>query len=68
MCAVCRSLRRAAALGLALGGLVLVLASAGAGALDPLGAALGLRAAVVYSTYIRQRGIVARLRRRVLGV
>ena len=37
---------------LASGGLVLVLAGAGAGALDPLGAALGLGAAVVYSTYI----------------
>ena len=44
--------RRVAALGLAFGGLVLVMAGAGAGALDPLGAALGLGAAVVYSTYI----------------
>lgn len=44
--------RRLAALGLALGGLVLVVAGAGAGALDPLGAALGLGAALVYTTYI----------------
>jgi drug/metabolite transporter (DMT)-like permease len=44
--------RRLGALGLALGGLVLVVAGAGAGALDPLGAALGLAAAVVYSAYI----------------
>ena len=44
--------RRVAALGLASFGLVLVLAGAGAGALDPAGAALGLAAAVVYSTYI----------------
>src|ERR687895_324558 len=43
--------RRLAALGLASGGLVLVVAAAGAGALDPLGAALGLGAAVVYTTY-----------------
>jgi drug/metabolite transporter (DMT)-like permease len=44
--------RRLAALGLASAGLVLVLAGAGAGALEPLGVALGLGAAVVYSTYI----------------
>src|SRR5688500_5559724 len=44
--------RRLAALGLASGGLALVVAGAGAGALDPLGAALGLGAAVVYNTYI----------------
>ncbi|HEY7632008.1 MAG TPA: EamA family transporter [Thermoleophilaceae bacterium] len=44
--------RRLMALGLALGGLVLVLAGAGTGTLDPLGAALGIGAAVVYSTYI----------------
>jgi drug/metabolite transporter (DMT)-like permease len=43
--------RRLTALVLASGGLVLVVAS-GAGALDPVGAALGLAAAVVYSTYI----------------
>lgn len=44
--------RRAAALVLASGGLVLVVASAGAGRLDPLGVAFGLGAAVVYTTYI----------------
>jgi drug/metabolite transporter (DMT)-like permease len=42
----------AAALALASIGLVLVLAGAAAGALDPLGTALGLTAAVVYTTYI----------------
>jgi drug/metabolite transporter (DMT)-like permease len=60
--------RRLAALGLAFGGLGLVVAGAGAGALDPLGAALGLGAAVVYSTYILvSDGIVARVRPRVLS-
>jgi drug/metabolite transporter (DMT)-like permease len=44
--------RRVGALVLASGGLALVVAGAGAGALDPLGAALGLAAAVVYSAYI----------------
>ena len=44
--------RKVAALALASGGLVLVVAGAGAGALDPLGAALGLAAALVYSAYI----------------
>ena len=44
--------RRAAALVLASGGGALVVAGAGAGALDPLGAALGLTAATVYSAYI----------------
>jgi drug/metabolite transporter (DMT)-like permease len=44
--------RTAAALGLASGGLFLVLAGAGAGALDPLGTLLGVSAAVIYSTYI----------------
>jgi len=44
--------RRLTALGLALGGLALVVAGAGAGALDPVGTALGLGAAVVYSGYI----------------
>jgi drug/metabolite transporter (DMT)-like permease len=42
----------ALALGLASTGLVLVLAAAAAGALDALGTALGLGAAVVYSAYI----------------
>jgi drug/metabolite transporter (DMT)-like permease len=57
-----------AALGLASGGLALVVAGAGAGALDPLGAALGLSAAVVYSTYILvSERIVGRVRPRVLS-
>lgn len=60
--------RRAAALGLALGGLVLVVAGAGTGALDPLGAALGLGAAVVYSAYILvSEGIAGRVPPRVLS-
>jgi drug/metabolite transporter (DMT)-like permease len=60
--------RRLAALVLASGGLVLVVAGAGAGALDPLGAALGLGAAVVYSTYILvSEGIVGRMTPRVLA-
>ena len=46
------SRRKAGALVLASGGLVLVLAGAGAGALDPVGALLGITAAVVYTTYI----------------
>ena len=55
--------RRLAALALTLGGLVLVLAGAGTGALDPLGAALGLGAAVVYSTYILvSDGVAGRMR------
>jgi drug/metabolite transporter (DMT)-like permease len=60
--------RRLGALGLALGGLVLVLAGAGAGALDPLGTALGLGAALVYATYILvSDGIVGRMAPRVLA-
>ena len=43
---------RAGALTLASGGLALVVAGAGAGRLDPLGAALGLGAAILYSAYI----------------
>jgi drug/metabolite transporter (DMT)-like permease len=46
------SLRSAGALVLSSGGLVLVLAGAASGALDPLGTALGLTAAVVYTAYI----------------
>ena len=46
------SRRTAVALAVASGGLVLVLAGAGAGALDPLGTALGVGAAVVYSAYV----------------
>jgi drug/metabolite transporter (DMT)-like permease len=60
--------RRLAALGLSLGGLVLVAAGAGAGALDPLGTALGLGAALVYSAYILvSDGIVGRMGPRVLA-
>jgi drug/metabolite transporter (DMT)-like permease len=60
--------RRVAALGLASGGLVLVLAGAGTGALDPLGAALALGAAAIYSTYILAgEGIAGRVRPRVLS-
>jgi drug/metabolite transporter (DMT)-like permease len=59
--------RRLTALGLAFGGLVLVVGGAGTGGLDPLGAALGLGAAVVYSTYILVcEGIAGRVRPRVL--
>jgi drug/metabolite transporter (DMT)-like permease len=60
--------RRLAALALASGGLVLVLAGAGGGALDPIGAALGLGAAVVYCTYILVSDTVtARIRPQVLA-
>ena len=44
--------RRVSALALASGGGALVVAGAGAGALEPLGAALGLTAATIYSIYI----------------
>jgi drug/metabolite transporter (DMT)-like permease len=44
--------RRAAALVLASGGLVLVLAGSGGGRIDALGAALAIGAACVYTTYI----------------
>jgi drug/metabolite transporter (DMT)-like permease len=44
--------RRVMALVLASGGGALVVAGAGAGALEPLGAALGLTAATIYSIYI----------------
>ena len=60
--------RRLAALGLASGGLALVVAGAGAGALDPLGVALGLGAAVVYSAYIlTSEGVAGRVQPRVLA-
>jgi drug/metabolite transporter (DMT)-like permease len=60
--------RRLTALALALGGLVLVVAGAGTGALDPLGAALAMAAAVVYSTYILvSDGVVGRMRPQVLS-
>ena len=56
------------ALGLASGGLALVLASAGTGTLDPLGTALALGAAVVYSIYIlASERIAARMRPSVLS-
>jgi drug/metabolite transporter (DMT)-like permease len=44
--------RRVVALGLVSGGLTLVLAGAGTGALEGVGVALGLAAACAYSTYI----------------
>ena len=51
--------RRLLALVLASGGLALVVGGAGPGALDALGVALGLGAALVYSTYILvSQGIV----------
>jgi drug/metabolite transporter (DMT)-like permease len=56
------SRRTALALVLASTGLVLVLAGAAAGALDALGTALGLGAAVVYSGYILiSEGVAARV-------
>ena len=59
--------RRLTALALALGGLVLVVAGAGTGALDALGAALAMAAAIVYTTYILVTdGIVKRIRPQVL--
>jgi drug/metabolite transporter (DMT)-like permease len=60
--------RRMSALALASAGLALVVAGAGAGALDPLGAALGIGAALLYSTYILvSQGIAGRLRPNVLS-
>ena len=60
--------RRLVALGLTSGGLVLVLAGAAAGALDPLGAGLALGAALVYSAYILiSERAVARVRPYVLS-
>jgi drug/metabolite transporter (DMT)-like permease len=60
--------RRLAALVLASGGLVLVLTSAGTGKLDPIGTALGLAAAIVYSAYILvSAGIAERMRPRVFS-
>jgi drug/metabolite transporter (DMT)-like permease len=60
--------RRLTALGLAFGGLALVVGGAGAGGLEPLGAALGLGAAVVYSTYILVgEGVAGRMRPLVLS-
>jgi drug/metabolite transporter (DMT)-like permease len=60
--------RRVVALALASGGLALVVAGAGTGAIDPLGAALGLAAAIVYSAYILVGdGVVARFRPTLLA-
>ncbi len=54
--------RTAVALTLSSAGIVLVLAGAASGALDPLGTALGLGAAVVYSAYILiSDGVTARV-------
>jgi drug/metabolite transporter (DMT)-like permease len=56
------SLRTTLALSLASAGLVLVLAGAAAGALDPLGTALGLTAALIYSAYIlSSEGVAERI-------
>jgi drug/metabolite transporter (DMT)-like permease len=60
--------RRAVALVLASSGIAMVVAGAGAGALDPLGAALGAAAAVVYSAYILLGdGIAGRVDARTLS-
>lgn len=60
--------RRLAALALASGGLLLTLAGAGTGELDPVGTALGLGTAAVYSTYILVgEGVSGRLRPDVLS-
>ncbi len=60
--------RRLGALGLASGGLVLVLASAKAGALDPLGATLAISAALIYTTYILvSQGVAGRIRPTLLS-
>ncbi|HEX6390678.1 MAG TPA: EamA family transporter, partial [Solirubrobacteraceae bacterium] len=60
--------RRLAALVIASSGLVLVVAGAGTGALDAAGVALGVGAAVVYSTYILvSEGVAGRVRPQVLA-
>jgi len=60
--------RRLAALALALGGLVLVVAGAGTGTLDPVGAALAMAAALVYTMYILvSDGAVGRMAPHVLS-
>jgi len=61
--------RRLTALALALGGLALIVGGgAAAGRLDPLGAALGFGAAVVYSTYILvSEGVAGRVSPRLLA-
>jgi drug/metabolite transporter (DMT)-like permease len=60
--------RRATALALASGGGALVVAGAGAGGIEPVGAALGVAAAVVYTTYILVgEGLAARVAPGVLS-
>jgi drug/metabolite transporter (DMT)-like permease len=60
--------RRFIALLLASGGLVLVLANAQAGTLDPLGAALALAAALVYTGYIlTSQGVAGRTEPKLLS-
>src|SRR4051812_28455590 len=60
--------RRITALGLASGGLVLVVASGGPGSLDALGAVLALGAAFVYSAYIlTSEGVAKRMGPTVLS-
>ena len=60
--------RRVTALVLASGGLALVVAGAGTGALDALGVALGLGAACVYTTYILvSEGVAVRMSPMVLS-
>jgi drug/metabolite transporter (DMT)-like permease len=60
--------RRLGALGLASVGLVLVLATAKPGALDAVGAALALSAALVYTTYILvSQGVAGRIRPTLLS-
>jgi len=60
--------RRVLALALASSGLALVVTGAGAGSLEPVGAALALGAAVVYTTYILvSQGVAARVAPQVLS-
>lgn len=60
--------RRLAALVLASAGLALVIGGAGTGALEPLGVALGLAAAVVYTTYLLvSEGVAGRVRPELLA-
>ena len=62
------AVRRAVALGLASAGGVLIVGGVGSGGLDPLGAALGLAAAAIYSTYIlTSDGIASRMRPEILS-
>ncbi len=62
------SLRTSIALALATGGLVLVLAGAASGALDPAGTVLGILAAVIYSAYIlTSAGVAGRVEPLVLS-